>query len=79
MTLWLYYRKSIDKMVLLNDEPSEEWKVGSRDHTCELYIRGNVQYENFCGTLVKKGTKGQNYVAYALQIPALGGPEDYVV
>jgi hypothetical protein len=64
-------------MVLLNDEPSKEWRMGSRDHHCELYIDApKLFYENFCGTLIKKGTDGQNYVAYALQIPALGQPGD---
>jgi len=67
MTVWLYYRKSIDKMVLLNDDPSKFWKDDTRDHTCEIYIKDKITFNNLIGSLVREG-EGQEMVAYALRI-----------
>ncbi len=69
MTLWLYYRKTIDKMVLLNDDPSEEWKEKGRDHTCELYVNGQVEIIQGSATLVSSGPE-QRLVRYALRLEA---------
>lgn len=67
MTLWLYYRKSIDKMVLLNDNPSKEWSDNSREKNCELYVGGKVSFQGLHGRLIKRG-HGQDLVSYAMGI-----------
>lgn len=69
MTLWLYYRKSIDKMVLLNDDPCTDWKEVSRDKDSELYLGGSVTFTCHRGQLVKRG-EGQDLVAWAHRIDA---------
>ena len=57
-------------MVLLNDDPSQEWKAHSGSHHCEIYIGGKISFMGFMGELVPRGGK-QNLVAQALRIDAI--------
>jgi len=68
MGVFLYYRKSIDKMILVNTTPSEEWKKYGRDHTCELYIETlPIIFDKAIMTL-KRREREQPTVRYALEI-----------
>lgn len=73
--LYFYYRKSIDKMILCNTDPSDEWKENGRGGHCELYIEGEISFKNAFAKLIPEGEK-QNLVRYAMLIEALGEPGD---
>jgi len=65
--IYLYYRKSIDKMILVNTEPDKDWSKIGRDHTCELYLEDPPIFDRPLITLLRKGPE-QDLVAYALRI-----------
>jgi len=68
--IYLYYRASIDQMILCNTEPSQEWKDITKlpDHQCELYLpTEKIEFHRANLTLVPKG-KEQSLVSYALRI-----------
>jgi len=69
--IYLYYRKSIDKMVLVNTEPDKDWNSLGRDHTCELYLKEPPIFDRPLITLMKRGDC-QKLVAYALRIDPEG-------
>jgi len=76
--IYLYYRKSIDKMLLADTSPDPDWEKNSRDarHQCELYLpKKNIVFKNAFLTLVPAG-KEQTLVAYALRVDAIGEPGD---
>jgi len=56
-------------MILLNDAPSEEWKQFATNKDSELYVEGNIRFENLRGSLIPR-SEIQNLVAYALRIDA---------
>jgi len=68
MSVYLYYRKSIDKMVLVNTEPSEDWKKYKTVPTwCELYITEPIIFDRPLMSLVPRGAE-QKLVAWAIKI-----------
>jgi len=66
MGVFLYYRKSIDKMILVNTTPSEEWKKYGRDHTCELYLTEPIIFDRPIMSLEPEDK--QDLVKWALRI-----------
>jgi hypothetical protein len=54
-------------MVLYNDDPSKEWIEQGRDHNCEIYVQGQVEFSRANLTLVPAGPE-QKLVRYALRI-----------
>ncbi len=66
MAVYLYYRKSIDKMVLVNTEPDKDWKRLGKDHTSELYLTESIIFDRPIMSL-EPDTK-QNLVKWAIKI-----------
>lgn len=76
MSILLYYRKSIDKMVLVNTKPSEEWKKNKTvPKWCELYITEPIIFDRPIMSLIPRGSE-QNIVAWALKIDTMDEETD---